>query len=93
MLPQGDGPEITCCKCGTVLDDEAGEVVTPSVGCEKEGCSHWACLGCAGFKSEADAAKGGTWFCPLHGPPPPPRFLAYPAVVLRLCSRRGYVGR
>jgi len=65
--------ESTCCRCGTLLDDEAGEVVTPSVGCDAGGCTRWACLACAGFRSEAEAGRE-TWFCPLHAPAlPAPR--------------------
>ena len=59
--------ESTCCRCGTLLDDEAGEVVTPSVGCDAGGCTRWACLACAGFRSEAEAGHK-TWFCTLHAP-------------------------
>ena len=61
------GSAATCCECGTLLDDEAGEVMAPSVGCDAGGCSRWACLACAGFRSEAEAGRK-TWFCTLHAP-------------------------
>ena len=41
--------------------------MAPSVGCDAGGCSRWACLACAGFRSEAEAGRK-TWFCTLHAP-------------------------
>jgi len=54
-----------CCECGEVLDDEAGEVMTASIGCDAVGCSRWACLACAGFQTEAEA-EAGSYLCPQH---------------------------
>jgi len=84
LLP-ANGPQITCCKCGTELDNEAGEVVAPSVGCDEAGCDHWACIPCAGFESARDPALGSKlWFCPVHDKNrPPPKKVFYPGTVLR----------
>lgn len=95
LPPTADGPQTLCCSCGTVLDDEAGEVVAPSVGCDQAGCEHWACIPCAGFEGESDSQLGSKlWFCPAHDKKKPkPKKLFYTGVVLRYRPELGLLVR
>ncbi|EOD16372.1 hypothetical protein EMIHUDRAFT_451545 [Emiliania huxleyi CCMP1516] len=60
-------PDPCCLASDLSRSCSAGEVMAPSVGCDAGGCSRWACLACAGFRSEAEAGRK-TWFCTLHAP-------------------------
>lgn len=94
-LPIPDGPQTLCCACGTLLDDDSGEVVAPSVGCDQAGCERWACIPCAGFQGVTDPQLGSKhWFCPAHDKKKPkPKKVFYSGVVLRYRPELGLLIR
>lgn len=56
--------EISCFKCGRMLDDEDGVAVEDSIYCSSSRCENWACYVCAGFESEeAMDAFDSRWYC------------------------------